>query len=266
MRQDSILLEFRPSAASSSTSTFSFRLPNIAVQGGTPVITQLDSFSTSSGPSFFLFGGTRTMIGKFLAPYPLLPSLTLVLDPSQIPTVPISPLNIQLAGTTGTTAPASPIVKFGQNDLVVRSARYFPTAVRRTELGADSVFFDMFNFTDTVSKTFTVTTPSGSVNVPNVLAVHHDDRVHPAQVLEHQTVVVSDRVLLQGATYEVGGVALILANSGSVMHSAAMRLNGQTLPPVQPLSPPRGARWRSPCRRPRRVERFETRAGAVLAA
>jgi hypothetical protein len=230
MRQDSIVLEYHASGTSQSLSAFSFRLPNVAVQGGAPVITQLDSLTRNGVTRFVVTGGVRTIIGKFLAPNTLLPGFTLAVDPSQIQPISTSPLNVTLAGST---PPPVPTMKFGQNDLVVRSARYFPTAVRpRSELGADSVIFEMFNFTDTVSKTLVVQTPFGSASVANVLAVPPPTIAFIRRKFTNgQTAVVSDNVLIKGQTYEIGGVALILAASGSVLQSATIKLNGQPVTP-----------------------------------
>jgi len=65
MRQDSIVLEYHSSGTSQSLLAFSFRLPNIAVQGGAPVITQLDSIAKNGVTRFVLTGGVRTMLGSF---------------------------------------------------------------------------------------------------------------------------------------------------------------------------------------------------------
>src|SRR5205085_2503880 len=158
--------------------------------------------------------------------------LPLAVNPSQINTS-LTSGTVQLASIT-TASPSSPTIKFGQNDLTVRSSAYFPTAVSAGQTGADSVKFDMINFTDTVSKTLSVATPFGTVTVPSVIAVPPPTiafirRKFPTG----ETTVVNDGVLLKGATYEIGGVALIIASSGAVVHSATMKLNGQTISPTQ---------------------------------
>lgn len=234
MRQDSVFLEYRSNSSSpADPPAFRVRLPNIAVQGGTPVITQLDSLNASTGARHVLVGGTRTLLGRFLAPNPLLPSLTLAIDPSQIPTLTATSTSVQLA-SIATSAPSSPTIKFGQNDLTVRSSQYFPTAARAGGRGVDSVKFDMFNFTDTISKTLTVSTPFGTTTVANVLAVPPPTIAFIRRRFSNgQTTVVNDGVLLKGATYEVGGVALILTSSGSLLHAATMKLNGTALSPIQ---------------------------------
>ncbi len=229
MRQDSIMLLYRPTSSFSGPPSFAVRLPNIAVQGGAPVITQLDSIPTAQGTRFILVGGVHTLLGRFLAPNPLAPTQTLVLDPSVVSSIQRTPpTSVQLAGLS--TAPTTPTIKFGQNDLDVSFSRYFPTAVVGVVHGADSVRFGMINFTDTISKTLTVTTPFGSVSVPNVLAVPPPTIAFLRRTFSTgQPLVVNDGVLLRGANYDVGGVGLILASAGSVIQSATLKLNGQPI-------------------------------------
>ena len=117
-------------------------------------------------------------------------------------------------------------------------SRYFPTAVLGSVHGVDSVKFGMINFTDTISKTLTVTTPFGSASVANVLAVPPPTIAAIRRTFTTgQPLVVNDGVLLRGATYDVGGVALILASSGSVMQSATIKLNGQPITGIASAAP-----------------------------
>jgi hypothetical protein len=230
MRQDSIMLVYRPLNQFTGPPTFAVRLPNIAVQGGAPQITQIDTAKVASGKRYVLPGGVRTLLGQFLAPNPLAPTL-IAIDPNVINSIPKTlPTSVQLAGAS--TAPATPTIKFGQNDLDVSLSRYFPTAVIGVAHGVDSVKFGMINFTDTISKTLTVTTPFGSVSVPNVLAVPPPTIAFIRRTFSTgQPLVVNDGVLLRGVNYDVGGVGLILTTSGAIQGWATIKLNGQIINP-----------------------------------
>ena len=240
LRQDSLSLDYRVVGAGQTAPIFRVPLPFIAVQGGTPLVIQLDSLTGAGGMRHVLVAGTRTMLGQFVAPYPLFPTFTLVTNPvvpAGLPTGVVP--GRQVTSPVAPAPPASPTITFGQNDLIVSSSRYFPSATHGFTVGVDSVTFGMIGFTDTIAKTLTVTTPFGSTTVSDVLAV-------PAPTIafirrrfsDGQTSPVTDGALIAGATYDVGGIALILTAAGKQLQAAAIKLNGlaltQTLPAVTP--------------------------------
>jgi len=229
MRQDSLTLQFHK--VGGALAVFTLNLPTIAVQGGTPVIRQIDSLpipGTSTSQKIFPTGA-RTMRGEFLSPYPLFaPTLTT----TTIPTT-FTGTTVQLAGAT-TTAPASPTIKFGQNDVQVTSS-HFDQHGSATGTGVDIVTYSMFSFTDTITKTVTVSNGIASISIPNVLHIPPPTiSVIRRRLGNGVTSVVTDGKLFRGAAYEMSGTALVIAANGTVIHSAKLLLNGvqQTAPPA----------------------------------
>lgn len=237
MRQDSLTLQFH--RVGGALSVFTLNLPTIAVQGGTPVIRQIDSLpipGTSTSQKIFPTG-TRTMRGEFLSPYPLFaPTLTT----TTIPTT-FTGTTVQLATATTTTAPASPTIKFGQNDVQVTSS-HFDQHGNPNGTGVDIVTYSMFSFTDTITKTVTVSNGSASISIPNVLHIPPPTiSVIRRRLGNGVTSVVTDGKLFRGASYEISGKALIIGANGTVIHSAKLLLNG-----VQQTATPAGSSQATP--------------------
>ena len=236
IRQDSLRIEYRPTTSPSAAPAFTIDLPPIAVQGGTPSARFIDTLAPPGGGTGsarkFLVSGRRSIIGRFLAPNTLR-SFTLTQPTTSFTGVSTTSLTTTLA------SPSQPTMSFGQNPLVVVSAKTDPTLQFFSSSGADLVTFDMFAFTDTIAKTLTLTTPGGSVSIANVLFIPPPriDFVR-RRLTTGLTSVVNDGKLFRGETYEIGGVGLIIPSGNLVAHSAVVRLNGQQLTVQPPTTTP----------------------------
>jgi hypothetical protein len=244
--QDPMHLEFRPSGNLSSAPFLTLALPTIAVQGGTPEVARLetDTLTTvSSGKRAVMLAGNHAIRGKFLVANPLQQLLTLASPPpTTLSTATLSPTNTTLnTSVTSTSAPTQPTLRY-QTSLDVATARYDPTqrlAGTNDIIGVDIVTFSTPNFTDTLTADLKVTTPFGTTSVPGLVHIPPPTLGFIRRRFANgQTVVVSDGKLIKGASYEIGGTALVIVSNGTLLHFGTVRLSGATISTDRPLTAP----------------------------
>jgi hypothetical protein len=264
MRPDSIAVLYVPTSSQNALSVIDqvVRVPPIAVQGGPPAAFLLDSFSASGVTRRILITGSRTMRGKFLAPNPLPVGLvTAPTRPSAIPgaSLPLTPT----LGTTPPPPPPSPTVTFAAVTYPVTSSRYDRnTLLPNGERGADIVTFTVPVLSDTVTRDLVVTTPGGSTTIGNVLYLPEPLMTSLVRSVGNgQTVPVTTPELIRGATYEVGGDAIIIMANGIVLHTATLRLNGVVIPTSLSGTSPRRLVFTVPATATSGPLTAETRAG-----
>jgi hypothetical protein len=237
VRQDSLAFEFR----NGTVSLFRLPLAPIAVQGGTPEVVDFTADSLSvPGTSIkrkVILAKTHTLRGHFLVANPLQSfALTApVTTPTTgLPTGTLSP-------ALPTSPPSQPSLRF-VTSLDLTTARYDQTARAGGVFGVDVVTFDMPNLPDTASADLKITTPAGATTIPNLFhAPPPSIAFIRRQLSTGSSVVVSDGKLVKGATYEIGGKALILVSNGQVMQAGTVRLNGAVIPHAIPQAAPGSA-------------------------